>query len=73
MALSSGSHSVHAPASFSPPPPNTPDWLGELDRWLLAEGQHRRPWLKLGAHPTTLGGVDGTAFAVWAPTRGRWR
>ncbi|MDZ4162385.1 MAG: 1,4-alpha-glucan branching protein GlgB [Burkholderiales bacterium] len=67
MALSSGSHSVHAPASFSPPPPNTPDWLGELDRWLLAEGQHRRPWLKLGAHPTTLGGVDGTAFAVWAP------
>lgn len=42
-------------------------WLGELDVWLLAQGQHLRPWQKLGAHGTALNGVPGTAFAVWAP------
>ncbi len=42
-------------------------WLGETDLWLLAEGRHLRPWEKLGAHPCHLNGVDGTAFAVWAP------
>ena len=42
-------------------------WLGDLDVWLLAEGQHLRPWQKLGAHPTTVDGTPGTAFAVWAP------
>jgi 1,4-alpha-glucan branching enzyme len=45
--------------------------LGELDRWLLAEGTHRRAYQKLGAHPTRLGDVDGTAFAVWAPNARR--
>jgi 1,4-alpha-glucan branching enzyme len=48
-------------------PPLTEFWLGETDAWLLAEGRHLRPWEKLGAHPCTLGGVAGTAFAVWAP------
>ncbi|MBE0549267.1 MAG: 1,4-alpha-glucan branching protein GlgB [Rubrivivax sp.] len=42
-------------------------WLGDMDVWLLAEGQHLRPWQKLGAHLVTLEGVAGTAFAVWAP------
>jgi 1,4-alpha-glucan branching enzyme len=42
-------------------------WIGDTDAWLLAEGKHLRPWQKLGAHPTTLGGEAGTAFAVWAP------
>ena len=42
-------------------------WLGEMDVWLLSEGRHQRPWHKLGAHPTVLDGVEGTAFAVWAP------
>ncbi|MEO8122039.1 MAG: 1,4-alpha-glucan branching enzyme, partial [Rhodoferax sp.] len=42
-------------------------WLGEADVWLLKEGRHLRPWEKLGAHPCTLGGRAGTAFAVWAP------
>jgi 1,4-alpha-glucan branching enzyme len=42
--------------------------LGELDLHLLGEGRHRRPWERLGAHPFRHGGVDGTAFAVWAPT-----
>lgn len=46
-------------------------WIGETDAWLLAEGRHLRPWQKLGAHPTTLNGAPGVAFAVWAPAA-RW-
>ena len=41
--------------------------LGEQDVYLLAEGNHYRMYEKLGAHPTTMEGVEGTAFAVWAP------
>jgi 1,4-alpha-glucan branching enzyme len=41
--------------------------LGELDLHLLAEGRHERLWEALGAHPRTLAGAAGTAFAVWAP------
>ena len=39
-------------------------WIGETDAWLLAEGKHLRPWQKLGAHPTTINGQAGVAFAV---------
>jgi 1,4-alpha-glucan branching enzyme len=53
------------------PPSDDLFWIGETDAWLLAEGRHLRPWQKLGAHPTTLGGKAGTAFAVWAPAA-RW-
>ena len=42
--------------------------LGELDLHLLGEGRHQRPWERLGAHPLQHGGVEGTSFAVWAPT-----
>ncbi|MGM1065697.1 1,4-alpha-glucan branching protein GlgB [Saccharothrix sp. Mg75] len=45
-------------------------WLptvGELDLHLIGEGRHERLWEVLGAHPRVLGGVAGTAFAVWAP------
>jgi 1,4-alpha-glucan branching enzyme len=41
--------------------------LGEMDVWLLGEGTHRRPFEVLGAHPRSMDGVPGTAFAVWAP------
>ena len=41
--------------------------LGELDVWLLAEGSHLRPFERLGAHLREIYGVQGTAFAVWAP------
>jgi 1,4-alpha-glucan branching enzyme len=41
--------------------------LGELDIWLLAEGRHRRAYEVLGAHPRTMDGTEGVAFAVWAP------
>jgi 1,4-alpha-glucan branching enzyme len=41
--------------------------VGELDQYLFGEGRHERLWERLGAHPTVLDGVAGTAFAVWAP------
>jgi 1,4-alpha-glucan branching enzyme len=44
-----------------------PPWLGETDIYLLAEGNHLRAYDKLGAHQTTMEGVEGVAFAVWAP------
>jgi 1,4-alpha-glucan branching enzyme len=45
--------------------------LGELDLHLLAQGTHWRAWRALGAHPRTVDGVEGTAFAVWAPHASR--
>ncbi|CAN5898949.1 1,4-alpha-glucan branching protein GlgB [soil metagenome] len=41
--------------------------IGELDIHLISEGTHRCLWEVLGAHPRQLDGVDGVAFAVWAP------
>ena len=41
--------------------------IGEMDIYLISEGTHRRLWQVLGAHPRQLDGVDGVAFAVWAP------
>src|ERR1700735_1937590 len=41
--------------------------LGEIDLHLLGEGRHLRAFDKLGAHPMVMEGVDGVAFAVWAP------
>src|SRR5215207_6899455 len=41
--------------------------IGELDQHLLGEGRHERLWQKLGAHETTVDGMAGTAFGVWAP------
>ncbi|MGE5238628.1 MAG: 1,4-alpha-glucan branching protein GlgB [Chloroflexota bacterium] len=34
---------------------------------LLRDGAHPRLYEKLGSHPSTVGGVEGTRFAVWAP------
>jgi 1,4-alpha-glucan branching enzyme len=41
--------------------------LGELDLHLIGEGSHERLWEVLGAHPRTIDGTAGVAFAVWAP------
>jgi 1,4-alpha-glucan branching enzyme len=41
--------------------------LGELDLYLVGEGRHEDLYERLGAHVRELGGVSGTAFAVWAP------
>ncbi len=45
--------------------------LGEMDVYLIGEGSHRRLFEHLGAHPKTVDGVDGVAFAVWAPNASR--
>ena len=41
--------------------------IGELDLHLIGEGRHERLWSVLGAHPRVHQGVEGVAFAVWAP------
>ncbi|MEW5424951.1 1,4-alpha-glucan branching protein GlgB [Amorphus sp. 3PC139-8] len=45
--------------------------LGELDEYLIAEGRHLELYRRLGAHPMTHEGVEGVAFAVWAPNARR--
>ncbi|MFD2238395.1 1,4-alpha-glucan branching protein GlgB [Aureimonas populi] len=45
--------------------------LSDLDAYLLAEGKHYKLYEKLGAHPRTMEGVEGVAFAVWAPNARR--
>src|SRR5919199_1994954 len=42
--------------------------IGELDVHLVGEGRHEALYDKLGAHFIELDGVQGTAFAVWAPS-----
>jgi 1,4-alpha-glucan branching enzyme len=42
--------------------------LGDLDLHLIAEGSHRNLWQVLGANVRVLDGVQGTSFAVWAPS-----
>ncbi len=41
--------------------------LTDQDLYLFNEGNHLRLYDKLGAHPATVDGRDGTHFAVWAP------
>jgi 1,4-alpha-glucan branching enzyme len=45
--------------------------LGRMDEYLLGEGTHRRLWKVLGARLITHEGVEGVAFAVWAPNAER--
>ena len=37
------------------------------DCYLFGKGTHYEIYEKLGAHVTTIDGVKGTYFAVWAP------
>ena len=37
------------------------------DSYLFHEGTNYESYRKLGAHPSTQFGIDGTQFAVWAP------
>ncbi|WP_119459239.1 1,4-alpha-glucan branching protein GlgB [Rhodospirillaceae bacterium SYSU D60014] len=48
-----------------------PPVLGELDVYLLSEGNHLNLYERLGAHRRRMEGVDGVAFAVWAPNARR--
>src|SRR5262245_1311087 len=45
--------------------------ISELDLHLFGEGNHHHIYEKLGAHPTSIDGVHGTRFAVWAPNAKR--
>ncbi|MGB2984814.1 MAG: 1,4-alpha-glucan branching protein GlgB [Phycisphaerae bacterium] len=45
--------------------------LGDVDLHLFNEGSHRRIWERLGAHVRRIDGVEGVAFAVWAPNARR--
>lgn len=52
------------PYSFGP-------LLGEMDLYLFAEGNHRDLSSCLGAQLTSVDGVPGVRFAVWAPNARR--
>ena len=41
--------------------------LTDFDLYLFNEGTHVRLYEKLGAHVTTIDGIAGVMFAVWAP------
>ena len=41
--------------------------ITDFDQFLIAQGTHRRAYEKLGAHPGSYAGTEGTYFAVWAP------
>ncbi len=53
-------HTAADPYSFLPQ-------LGDMDRYLFNSGTHYRLYDRLGAHRTTINGIDGTIFRVWAP------
>ena len=50
----------HDPYAFPP-------LLSDFDLYLMGEGTHYLKYEKMGAHPTTVDGVAGVQFAVWAP------
>ena len=52
--------SIHDPYSFLPT-------LSDMDLYLLGEQTLEHPYEKLGANVRELEGVQGVAFAVWAP------
>ncbi|QQL45069.1 1,4-alpha-glucan branching protein GlgB [Sulfuriroseicoccus oceanibius] len=45
--------------------------IGEQDCYFWGEGTHYDAYKTLGAHPRTIDGIEGTAFAVWAPNARR--
>ncbi len=48
-----------------------PPILSDVDLHLLGEGTHLELYNRLGAHPKIIDGVDGVAFAVFAPNARR--
>ena len=55
-----GTYTIGDPYRFLPT-------LGDIDLYLVGEGRHEELYAKLGAHVLEHQGVQGTAFAVWAP------
>ena len=58
------SHSYSDPYAFAPT-------LGDVDLYLLGQGEHLESYRVLGAHLKTISGITGTSFAVWAPNAQR--
>jgi 1,4-alpha-glucan branching enzyme len=58
---SAGTFTIEDPYAFPPT-------IGEVDQHLIGEGRHEELYTKLGAHVLEHQGVQGTAFAVWAPS-----
>jgi 1,4-alpha-glucan branching enzyme len=52
---------IHDPYSFKSP------LLTEFDAYLFGQGTHYQIYEKMGAHLTTIDGISGVYFAVWAP------
>ena len=52
-------------------PPRSRQILTDYDLHLFNEGTHYRAWQKFGSHRTTVDGVSGVHFAVWAPNARR--
>lgn len=48
-----------------------PPTLGDIDVYLLSEGNHLNMYKILGAHIREMDGVKGVSFAVWAPNAKR--
>jgi len=59
-----GMWTTYDPYSFMPV-------ITDFDLYLLAQGTHYEIYDKLGAIPTTVDGIDGVLFAVWAPNARR--
>ncbi len=55
---------MHDPYAFS-------SAIGELDHHLFGEGTHQQLYTILGSHLTSLNGVHGVHFGVWAPNAKR--
>lgn len=45
--------------------------IGQIDEYLIGEGEHRSLWSVLGAHLITHEQVPGVHFALWAPNAQR--
>ncbi len=45
--------------------------IGDVDRYLLGEGNHHDLYRVLGSHVIELGGAKGVVFSVWAPNASR--
>ncbi|MDP4181038.1 MAG: 1,4-alpha-glucan branching protein GlgB [Bacillota bacterium] len=54
------SYSTYDPYRFLPV-------ISDFDLYLFNEGNQHKIFEKLGAHITTIDGIKGTLFAVWAP------
>ena len=62
---------INAEAQQQEDPYRYSSYLQDMDKWLLGEGTHLRPYETLGAHCVAHEGVEGVNFAVWAPNAQR--